>query len=141
MFKKVMILSLLALNTCYAGSLTSYQDTVNSLNNGKSIKFVIDWDQCKINIPNVKPNFSSSYSPDNVNISKQGYIQASGVSYAHEIGMIPNLVSVNQAFVYTFAKNNELHVTNRFLDPVTYAEKFPAIEATCQLGVGFKVFD
>lgn len=74
MIRKIVLLSFLAINTCSAAQLTSYQETVDALNDGKSIKFVIDWDLCKINVPDVKPNFSSSYSPDNVNIDKNGFI-------------------------------------------------------------------
>lgn len=139
--KKIALFSLFLINTCCAGQLMNYQDTVDALNNGKQIKFVIDWDRCKINIPNIQPNFSSSYSPENININKNGYLQSQGMTYTHEIAMIPHLGPVNQAYVYTFTKNNELHVINRFLDPVTYIEKAAAIEATCQLGEGFKVFD
>lgn len=139
--KKKVLFVLLATNICWAGQLTSYDDTVDALNSGKRIKFVVDWDLCKSNIPDVKPNFSSSYSPEIVNIDKSGFLQSTGVRYTHEVKMIPQLGSVNQAYVYTFSKNNELHVINRFLDPVTYTEKMMPVEVTCQLGNGFKVFD
>lgn len=140
MIKKMVLLSFLAINTCSATQLMSYQETVDALNDGKSIKFVVDWDLCKINVPDVKPNFSSSYSPDNVNIDKNGFIQSWGMRYTHKIGALPQVGSVYQAYVYTFTKNNELHAVDYFLDPVTYKEKMPRLEATCQLGTGFKVF-
>lgn len=139
--KKNLLLALLLTNICWAGQLTSYEDTVDALNRGKRIKFVVDWDLCKINVPDVKPNFSSSYSPESVNIDKSGFLQSTGMRYTHEITKIPQLGPVNQAYVYTFSKNNELHVINRFLDPVTYAEKMVPVEATCQLGKGFKIFN
>lgn len=138
--KKIALFSLLFINTCYADQLTSYQDTVDALNNGKHITYFVDWDLCKSNIPIAKPNFLSSYSPESINIDKSGFIQSTGVRYSHEIKLIPHLGPVNQAFVYTFTKDNELHVINRFLDPVTFAEKMKPIEATCKLGEGFKIF-
>lgn len=60
--------------------------------------------------------------------------------YTHSISAIPQVGAANQAYVYTFTKNNELHAIDYFLDPVTYKEKMPALEATCKLGEGFKVF-
>jgi hypothetical protein len=139
--KKIIISVMFLFNTCcYAEPLINYLKTVDALNNGKHITFVINWEFCKTNIPDIKPNFSSSYTPENVNIDKSGFIQSSGVKYAHEIKIAPMLGPVNHAYVYTFNKFEELHVINRFLDPITYAEKMPAFEATCQLGNGFKVF-
>ena len=121
--------------------MRNYLQTIDALNKGKHITFVIDWDFCKTNMPEMMPSFSTSYQPENVNMNKSGFIQSSGVKYAHEIKIVPNnLGPVNQAYVYTFTKYEELHVINRFLDPITYAEKIPAFEATCQLGNGFKVF-
>jgi hypothetical protein len=139
--KKLALFSLIFINTCYADQLTSYQDTVNALNNGKRITFVVDWDLCKTSVPDVKPNFSSSYSPDVVTLDKSGFLQSSGVRYTFKLAKLPQLGQVNQAYVYNFTNENELHVINRFIDPVTYTEKMPAVEATCKLGEGFKVFD
>lgn len=138
--KKIALLSLFLINTSYAVELTSYQDAVDALNNGKRITYVVDWDRCKISIPDVKPNFSSNYSPSAFNIAKNGVIQSRDMTYSHDIKGLPQLGPVNQAYDYRFTKNNELHVINRFLDPVTYAEKMPPVEVTCQLGEGFKVY-
>src|SRR5690349_7646407 len=118
--KKIIFFFLLLINNCHADQLTSYQDTVNALKNGKHITYFIDWDLCKLNVPYVKPNFLSSYSPESVNIDKNGFLQSTGMRYSHEIKMIPQLGPVTQAFVYTFTQDNELRVINRFLDPVTY---------------------
>ncbi|TAL59034.1 MAG: hypothetical protein EPN84_11975 [Legionella sp.] len=139
MIKYVLFALLLAANG-FAGQLSSYDQAVDALKEGKRIKYLIDWDLCYSNFPDVKPNFLSSYRPDNINIDKSGFLQSSGVRYTHEIKMIPGLGPVNQAYVYTFSKNNELHVINRFIDPVTFEEKMTAIEVTCELGKGFKVF-
>jgi|GEM_PF-4130091 len=138
--KKTVLLSLLLVNTVYAAELTSYQEAVDAVNNGKHLTYVMDWDRCQTNVPDVKPNLSSSYSPASVNIYKDSYIGARGVSYSHEVKVLPQLGSVNQAYEYRFDKNNVLHVINHFLDPVTYKAKMPAMEATCQLGDGFKVY-
>lgn len=140
MRKIVILLSWMCINTTYAVELLSYQQTENALNDGKRITYVIHWDDCQLNIPNIKPNFSSHYSPSNVNFSKSGIIQSRGMVYSHQIESLPQLGSVNQAFDYQFDKSGELHVVNRFLDPVTYSEKMMPLEITCQLGKGFKVF-
>lgn len=138
--KRIALLSLILINTCHAVNLSGYQDTIDALNNGKRITFVVDWDRCKISVADVKPNLSSSYSPESVNIYKDQFLQARGVTYAHQVKSIPQLGPVNQAYVYQFTKNNELHVINHFIDPVTYVEKMAPVEATCQLGEGFKVY-
>jgi hypothetical protein len=137
--KKLALFSLLLINTCYADQLTSYQHAVDALSNGKHLTYFVDWDLCKLNVP-IKPNFLSSFSPDGINIDKSGFIQSKGVRYSHEIKLLPQLGPTNQAYVYTFTKDNELHVINRFLDPITFAEKMKPLEATCKLGEGFKVF-
>lgn len=137
---KHLLLALLLTTNCFAGQLSSYEEAVEALKEGKRIKYLIDWDLCQSNFPDVKPNFLSSYRPDNINIDKKGFLLSSGVTYTHEMKMMPGFGPVNQAFVYTFSNNNELHVINRFIDPVTFVEKMMAIEVTCQLGKGFKVF-
>lgn len=138
--KKALLISLLLTNSVFAAELTSYQEAVDALNQGKHLTYVMDWDLCTISVEDVTPHLASSFSPTTANIYKDKYIQARGVSYSHEIKALPLLGPVNQAYEYFFTKNNTLRVINRFLDPVTYKEKMPAIEASCQLGTGFKVF-
>ena len=143
MYKRLAILSLLALNTCYAKELTSYQEAVDALANGQPIRYFLDWDACKVTNPNGTgnvANFSSFYQPENVNVHKEGYLVSQGTAYTHLIRKFPELGATNQYYVYVFTKTGTLHVMNRFLDPVTFAEKAKPIEADCQLGVGFKVF-
>jgi hypothetical protein len=138
--KKTLLLLPFLLNTAYATQLFNYQDTIDAVQNGKKITYVVDWDKCKLNVPDVTPNLATSYSPDHVIIDKSGFMGSRGMKYSHIVSQAPKLGPVNQAFVYKFTKDNELHVTNRFLDPVTFNEKMPAIEAVCQLNDGFKVF-
>ena len=143
MFKRIAFVSLLAINTCYADQLTNYKDAIDALNNGKRLTFVVDWDTCKITNPNgtdTKANFSSSYTSDAYLISKLGFVYVRGVTVGHPIAAMPQLGIVTQSFAYTLKGDGSLHAINRFLDPVTYAEKIKPIEADCQLGDGFKLF-
>lgn len=138
--KKLVLASLLFIGNAHAIQLTDYADVVDAVHNGMSIKYVVDWDLCKTSVPDIKPDFSSSYSPDNVIISKKGMLASRGMTYSHEISQAPQLGPVNQSFVYMLTANNELKVINRFLDPVTYAEKMPAVQASCRLGEAVKIF-
>lgn len=138
--KKFALVSLLLFSNAHAIQLNDYAEVVDAVHNGMSIKYVVDWDLCKISIPDVKPDFSSSYSPDNVIISKKGILASRGMTYSHEISQAPFLGPVNQSYVYMLTSANELKVVNRFLDPVTYAEKMPAVHAKCQLGEAVKIF-
>lgn len=138
--KKIALLSLILINSAQAVQLTNYSEIVDAVHDGKGIKYVVDWDLCKISIPDIKPEFTSSWHPDHVIISKKGALQSRGVTYSHTISQAPQIGPVNQSYVYTLTSNNELKVINRFLDPVTNAEKFPPVEATCQLGESVRIF-
>lgn len=142
MFKKMALLSLslFITNIAVAAQLSSYQDVVDAINDGKTVKVVADWDACQVNVPDVKPNFISSYTFENPNIEKAGFVQSWGTRFTYEIKSIPQLGSVKQSYVYTINQDGSLAVINRFLDPVTYAEKMPPVKAICQLNVGYKVF-
>jgi len=139
MLKKIALFFLIFIPSAFAKQIMSYQEAVDALNEGRQLRYVIDWDLCEINIPG-KPNFSSSYSPENVNITKSGIIQSRGLIFSHTISAFPNLRNVKQAYEYNFTKDNELIAVDYFLDAVTYEEKMYALKATCQLGTGFKVF-
>lgn len=138
--KKTMLLLPFLVNASFAAQLFNYQDTVDAVLNGKKLTYVVDWDKCKLNVPDVVPNLATSYSPDHTIIDKSGFMGSRGMKYSHEVTLVPNLGPIHQAFVYKFTKDNELQVVNRFLDPVTFAEKMPAVRAVCQLNDGFKVF-
>ena len=138
--KKMILLALLSTSTVFAQELSSYQEAVDANMAGKKITYVVDWDKCKTNYPDITPNFISRYTPNHINIDKSGFIVSHGFAYTHSIRLAPELGPVNQAYIYLVNKNNELHITDRFLDPITWAEKVPAAEVVCQLGTGFKVF-
>lgn len=137
---KSALLALLFLNGAQAGQLTSYADIVDAVHNGQGIRYVVDWDLCKTSVPDIAPEFSSSYTPDHVVISKKGALASRGMTYTHEVRQLPGLGPVNQSYVFMLTSDNTLKIINRFLDPVTYVEKIPAWEATCVLGEGLKVF-
>lgn len=140
MFKKIAFLSLILINTCSAFQLKNYQETVEAINHGKSVEFILDWDQCKLNVPNLKTGVTTTVSPDHINVFKNGSLEFWDNRYIHSLKIMPQLGPTYHAHTFTFSENNELHVVDNLLDPVTYKEKAPAIEATCQIGVGFKVF-
>ncbi|RUR19198.1 hypothetical protein ELY21_04735 [Legionella sp. km535] len=139
MKKSIAFCMFVALNV-QAAPLASYEQIVEAVHNGLGIRYVVDWDLCKTSVPEIPPEFSSSYTPDNVIISKKGMLASRGMTYTHEIRQAPGLGPVNQAYVYMLDNNNVLKVINRFLDPVTNIEKMKAVEATCVLGEGVKVF-
>ena len=64
--KKTLLLLPFLANLCHATQLLNYQDTVDAVQNGKKITYVVDWDKCQLNIPDLTPNFASSYTPDHV---------------------------------------------------------------------------
>lgn len=138
--KKSAMLALFLLNSAHAAQLTSYADIVDAVNNGQGIRYVVDWDLCKISVPDVSPDCSVSYTPDHVVISKKGALASRGMIYSHYIRQLPDLGPVNLSYVYTLTNNNELKIIDRFLDPVTFVEKIPPVEATCLLGKAVKVF-
>ncbi|CAM2903452.1 hypothetical protein [Legionella worsleiensis] len=139
--KKLLLSSLFAFfSTAQAEQLKNYDSIVAAVHNGLGIRYVVDWDLCKTSVPEIPAEFSSSYTPDNVIISKKGVLASRGMAYTHEIHQMPGLGPVNQAYVYMLHSNDVLKVINRFLDPVTNTEKMKAVEATCILGEGAKVF-
>ncbi|KTD03187.1 VirK protein [Legionella geestiana] len=138
--KKPLLLMLFLAGASHAEQLFDYQQAVAAVKSGKKITYVVDWNKCTLNLPNITPDIISSYSPDHVIMDKQGFMGSRGTKYTHEISKAPELGPVHQSFVYTFTKEGELQVVNRFLDPITYAEKMPAIRAVCRLHDGFEVF-
>ena len=138
MLKKVALLSLFVVNVSVAAQLSSYQEVVDAINDGKSIKVVADWDACVVSEPNVKPNFISSYTFENPNIDKSGFIESWGTRFTYEVKRVP-VGSVKQFYVYTINQDGSMKVVDRFLDPVTYKQKLE-LSAICQLNVGYKVF-
>lgn len=138
--KQAFVLSLFIMANAQAAQLDSYQQIVDAVHSGQSIRYVVDWDLCTVSMPDVTPGFSSSYTPDHVVISKQGVLSSRGVTYTHRLHLAPELGPVNQAYVYSLNDKGVLNVINYFLDPITYAEKMKAIEASCILGQAVKVF-
>ncbi|KTD52982.1 hypothetical protein [Legionella quateirensis] len=138
--KKLIAFCMFIMVNAQAAQLANYDQIVEAVHNGFGIRYVVDWDLCTTSLPEVPPEFSSSYTPDNVIISKKGMLASRGMTYTHEIRQAPWLGPVNQAYVYMLDNNNVLRVINRFLDPVTNIEKMKAVEATCVLGEGVKVF-
>lgn len=79
MKKSIALCMFIALNA-EAASLASYEQIVDAVHNGLGIRYVVDWDLCKTSVPEIPPEFSSSYTPDNVIISKKGMLASRGIT-------------------------------------------------------------
>lgn len=142
MKKSLMFISFLCLfNACYADKVTSYKDALKALKEGKLLTYVIYIDHCTVAAGNKEaasvPKYFV-YRPDGFTIN-DSMIRSRGTVFTTSSSSIP-ITNVLQAFTYDFDISNQLTINNSFLDPLTYTDKIPPLQATCQLGKGFDVF-
>lgn len=146
MFKKIVAFTLTF--CCWANvqaqELRSFDDIVLAVKKGNRITIVADWDKCDITNRDVKLNLISSFTPKGVVFEKnQKFVFARGMEYTHKIHSIPGLEQlgpVYQAYEGVISEDKGLNVINRFVDPVSYVEKIPAVKLHCQFGGAFRVF-
>lgn len=140
MKRNIVSLLLLVLSTnLSAKELLNFEEAVAAVKAGQRITFVVDWGKCQSNYPEVSLNMSSSWTPEGIVIHKDDFLIARGFTYTHEVS-IADVGPVYQAFSYVLKKSQELQITNRFLEPGSFAEKVPAAQLTCRFGTGFRVF-
>jgi hypothetical protein len=123
-----------------ANELMSYEQAENAIKAGHRITYVVDWEKCESNYPEVKLDNIASWTPSGIVVKKGVAISARGMTYSHVITSEPSLGPVNQAYDYIFYKDKGLEIINRFLDPKTYAEVIPAAKLNCKFGEAFRVF-
>lgn len=146
MKKYVLIFTLTAaLNTGFTAKLNGYQDALTSIKNGKLLTFVVHSPDCdnkseKRDSASVGVLISGIWQPAGI-LAVGDIIRARGITYSDNLISAPKLGPVKQAYTYDLDKNNQLTIVNKFLDPVTYKEKSPAITLVCQLGTGFEVYN
>lgn len=144
--KKIFVLLVLVVSvSANATKLLNFDQAAAALTQGQLITFVVQFDKCVIkNSTNNNLTLSQhqvTYRPQGVLYNAtQGLIMARGMTYSDSIRAIPSLSNVNQAYTYVYAKNGELHITNRFLDPATFKPQFHPIEFTCKQGKSFEIY-
>ena len=140
MVKKILLLSsLLLINTSSsAKQLNNYDEVQQSVKNGERVTFVVETAMCSVNMD--IPAFLFSWTPDGFAMTEKVGLRARGMTYTPENSAFPQTGPVYQSYTYTLNKSGNLHFSNRFLDPVTFAEKAKSIEVDCQLGNGARIY-
>lgn len=144
MLKRFALVSLMTINICHAGIITSYQDAVRAVKFGKRLTFVANLERCEVKNPNKLWNGHGmllSFNPTTVVTSAaKGIIKARGTVFSPDTGIAPGAGPVNMAFSFKLNDQGVVNIKNQLFDPVTYEEKSKAMEADCELGRGVEVF-
>jgi|SRR5579862_2994033 len=138
----LLILFLFSAST-YAKQLTSYQAIEDTLNQGKLITMVFKYRECKIENPNshkIKID-TAVFKPNSVLMNDEGYLGVAGDWFTTSI---PNHEKNGVHQHYKILLNQNLAtVVWTFFNPENgqRADDIQAIQVTCELNKGIKVYD
>lgn len=142
--KKFLLLPLLLTATSvFANVLHNYDDIHAAVLDGKSIRIVTDFDKCTphYRASKQRPGFGMGiFTPNEIIVGGDGSIAASFLHFTLNDPRAPSK-PVYQFVRYTMTSDNNVNLSTKTLDAVTYAPITNSISFDCKIDSGAKVYD
>jgi hypothetical protein len=142
--KKILLLPLLFTATSvFANVLHSYDDIHAAVLDGKSIRIALDFDKCTphFRAPKQRPSFGIGiFTPNEIVIEGDGRIDASLLHFTLHDPHAPSK-PIYQFARYTITSDNNVNLSAKALDAVTYTPISEGFSFDCKIDSGAKIYD
>lgn len=142
--KKFLLLPLLLTTTSvFANVLHSYDDIHTAVLDGKSIRIALDFDKCTphYRASKLRPSFGIGiFTPNEIIIEGDGSIDASLLHFTLNDPHAPSK-PIYQFARYTITSNNNVNLSTKALDAVTYTPISDGFSFDCKIDLGAKIYD
>lgn len=138
-FASLMTAGITLGGTAYANKVSDYNAAVALLSKGKSLKAIVNFDQCQSTPANMLKGMAIVRLPDVVYIRDNKIIVKQDISIG-DSEFFPELGNFKQSIKVTITSDNQMLATLRVLDPIQYTDKLPPINVHCTFGQGFDLY-